>query len=132
MINLDYALWWAIGLGFILDNFSFSIFGIHIISLILFAIIANFLLVHFFTNRSLYSYLALISLSTIIYEIFITAAYYTISRLSGLNQFIFTAYFFTGKIYELILNLLITVVLFYLLNYMSKKLKPVFLLKPRF
>ena len=40
--------WWAIGLGLFLDIYSFSVFGIYLISLFLVVLVANFLLELFY------------------------------------------------------------------------------------
>ncbi|MBU0880222.1 hypothetical protein KKB33_01720, partial [Patescibacteria group bacterium] len=71
LVNLDYALAWTIGLGWLLSIFLFVPFGMHLISLFLTIVFSNLLLANFFTNRSLYSFLALTGLATIIYEFFL-------------------------------------------------------------
>lgn len=45
--------------GFFLDVFSFYFFGLYSLSIIITIFIANFFLLNFFTNRSIYSLLAL-------------------------------------------------------------------------
>ncbi len=49
--DLETALWWAIGLGFFLDLYSFTFFGGNTLVLIASVILANLLLVKYFTNR---------------------------------------------------------------------------------
>ena len=70
--NFAFAVWWAVGLGFLLEVFSFLPFGAYLFSLSFTLMIANFLLNYFFTHRSLYSFLALTGLATVIYEIIIS------------------------------------------------------------
>ncbi|MBU0647408.1 hypothetical protein KJ809_03245, partial [Patescibacteria group bacterium] len=76
LVNLDYALAWTIGLGWLLSIFLFVPFGMHLISLFLTIVFSNLLLANFFTNRSLYSFLALTGLATIIYEFFLNSFNY--------------------------------------------------------
>ncbi|MFH1233937.1 MAG: hypothetical protein V1649_04825 [Patescibacteria group bacterium] len=129
LVNLDYALAWAIGLGWLIGLFLFAPFGMHLISLFLTIIFSNLLLTNFFTNRSLYSFLALVGLSTIIYEIFLNSFNYLINLFSPENLLIINQDFWLDKLSELVLGLMVAVVLFYFINFISKKFSPVFLLK---
>ena len=124
------ALWWAIGLGFMLDIFSFSPFGVYLICLSLTVGLIYFLLVNFFTNRSLYSFLALTILATVCYNLFFYSIIYIDRQVSrseiafglGIN-------FWQTKLVELGLNMLSALIIFYLINFISNRLKPVFLVK---
>ncbi len=69
--GFNFAAWWAVGVGFLFEIFSFLPFGAFLIGLSLTVIIANWLLNYFFTNRSLYSFLALTGLATVIYGLII-------------------------------------------------------------
>jgi rod shape-determining protein MreD len=128
--GIDFAIWWAIGLGFLLDILSFSYFGTYLVSLSLTIVIADFLLKNFFTNRSLYSFLALTGLTTIIYEFFLNGIYHVISLIDNKSAII-SSNFWSAKLVELGLNLVATLILFYLVHSISKRLKPVFLIKER-
>ena len=122
--NFKMALWWAIGFGWFLDIYSFSIFGVYLISLFLTVLIINFLLVNFFTNRSLYSFLAITFLIFVIYNII----FYLIFYLTGESvEVIFHQNFWLNFGQQLVVNILAALFLFYLINFMSKRLKPVFL-----
>ncbi|MDD5031998.1 MAG: rod shape-determining protein MreD [Patescibacteria group bacterium] len=121
------SLWWALGAGFLLDTYSFSPFGIYLISLFLMVLLANFLLANFFTDRSLYSFLALTFFSTIFYSfLFYLLAYIfsfpeiKISVLGGKD-------FWLALGFQLFFNLLFVSLLFYIISFVSKRLKPVFL-----
>lgn len=129
LINLDYALAWAIGLGWLLGIFLFAPFGIHLVSLFLTIIFSNLLLTNFFTNRSLYSFLALVGLSTIIYEIFLTSFSYLFNLFNKENLLIIHWDFWLDKLSQMALNLLATIALFYFINFISKKFSSAFLLK---
>jgi len=132
LINLDLAIWWVIGAGVLLDIFSFLPFGVYLICLSLMIIIINFLLVNFFTDRSLYSFLALTGLATLIYEFSFGAFSYLTLRISGNEMnFVLNKSFWLAKLSQLSLNLAVAFVIFYLVNFVSKKLKPVFLVKDK-
>lgn len=120
LVNLNTAMWWAVGAGFLLDIFSFMPFGAYSVCLFLTIAIANFLLVNFFTDRSLYSFLALTGLATVIYEFFLTFWDWPALLSSG---------FWIKKISQLGFNLLAVLLIFYLVHYISNRLKPVFLVR---
>lgn len=130
LIDLDTAMWWAVGAGFLLDIFSFMPFAFYLVCLFLTIVIANFLLVNFFTDRSLYSFLALTGLTTVIYEFFL-AVFKFFLRLfygNGVNISLSSG-FWIEKISQLGFNLLAVLLLFYLINYISNRLRPVFLMR---
>ena len=133
LTNFKLALIWAVSLGYLLDLFSFYPFGIYLVSLSLTIVIAHFLLTNFFTNRSLYSFLALVAIATINYEIFINSITYLInltsSNTSSYQIINFNYHFWQIKCWELGSNLLITIFLFYLISFIGKSLRPVFLAK---
>lgn len=55
--------------GFWLDLSSFNFFGLYLITLFLIALLARKILTGWLTNRSLYSFLLLILISTVVYNI---------------------------------------------------------------
>ncbi len=69
--GLNPAFWWSLGIGFMFDIFSFMPFGLFTICYFLTIILTHFLLINFFTNRSLYSFLTLTFFATVSYEFFI-------------------------------------------------------------
>jgi len=127
--SLDAALWWAVLFGFLLDIFSFSFFGQHLISLTLTTVLVYLLLNNFFTNRSLYSLLALVSFATIIYEVCLNSFSYIVNFTNKTNVIFFGINFWQAKLIQLSLNLLLALILFYSLHFISNRLSPVFLLK---
>ncbi|MFH1662003.1 MAG: hypothetical protein ABIA02_02820 [Candidatus Falkowbacteria bacterium] len=130
LMNLDLAMWWSIGAGFFLDIFLLAPFGFYLISLSLTVVIANFLLIHFFTNRSLYTFFSLVFLSSIIYEVFLNFFWFLIRLISGKEIIVvINSGFWASKLTQLIFNLIATLIIFNLINFISKKLKPVFLVK---
>lgn len=128
--GLNESLWWALGVGFLLDLFSFAPFGVFLISLVLAVLLADFLLNNFFTNRSLYSFLALTFFSTVFYFlIFIVINY--MARLVILKdvKLIFNFNFLLDFGAQIVLNLIFVLVSFYLAGFLSARLRPAFLAK---
>jgi rod shape-determining protein MreD len=130
LYGLPQALFWGFGLGLIFDVYSFLPFGVHLFSYVLILWLANFLLVSFLTNRTLYSFWALIIFSDIS---FLMMKY----LLSGLVFFVtkndlvfdFSTNFWLYNFYGLLLDLLLVAVIFNALNYLGKRVGPVFLRK---
>lgn len=124
------ALFWAFGLGFFMDIYSFLPFGVYLATFLATVIIMNFFLVNFFTNRSLYSFLALTLLCLLVHEIFV----YALSRaiyLLGHRDFIIylDAEFWANQPALIGVNLAAVFVVFYFLTFVSKNLRPVFLIR---
>ncbi|MBI2459427.1 MAG: hypothetical protein HYV53_02650 [Parcubacteria group bacterium] len=124
--SLDFAAWWTIGLGFLLEIFSFLPFGAYLISLSLTLMIANFLLNYFFTNRSLYSFLALTGLATVIYELIINF-FVLIFMEINLPAALTAGNFWFSKLEQIGLNLLLAVIIYYIIHFLGRNLRPVFL-----
>lgn len=128
--GLRFSVWWAIGAGLLMDTLSFLPFGTYLISLAAIAFLIDFLLKGWFTNRSLYTFLALTALATFSYSILIKLASYLMHFLSGNELFlILNNEFWVNELNQLILNLLLAAIIFYFFNLLSIKLKPVFLIK---
>jgi len=128
--SLSKALKWAAGFGLVLDVFSFSLFGIFTVSLLATTILTWFVLVNFLTNRSLYSFLAATIFATFCFEVLSNIMLYFYRIFFSLENFVgFDRYFISVKIYGLIINLAVAIVVFYFLTILSKRYKPVFLNK---
>ncbi len=128
--GLKLSMWWAVGIGFLLDIFSFSPFGVFLASLPLTMLAANFLMVQFFTNRSLYSFFALTFLTTIFYNVFLNLINYLAQIASYKSAiFSFNRIFLVSLGEQIILNLFAVLIIFYVINFISDKWKPVFLAK---
>ena len=126
--GFNLAGWWAAGLGFLLEIFSFSPFGAYLVSLSLTIIIANWLLNYFFTNRSLYSFLALAGLATVIYELIINFFILIFIERSPAASIIAGDFWFP-LIKQIGPNLLATFIIYYVIYFLGRNLKPVFLIK---
>jgi rod shape-determining protein MreD len=128
LYGLKTALWWAAGVGFFLDIFSFSPFGVFLVCLILTVAAAYAFLINFFTNRSLYSFLALTALTTVFYALVLKLSNFTGMLFGPLNPHLnFDKYFLESLLKQIILNLLAALAVFYLINFLSNRFKPVFL-----
>lgn len=127
--DLYFVMWWSFGLGLVLDVFSFLPFGTHLIALPIAVYIAYFLLNNFFTNRSLYTFLALGAISTLVYELFLQLTNFLLNINNGDFSFVKSSSFWMIKLSQLEFNLLAMLIFFNLLHFLSKRLKPVFLIK---
>jgi rod shape-determining protein MreD len=127
--GLETAFYWAIGLGFLLDLFTFYPFGSHLISFSLTLLAVFLLLEKFFTNRSLYSFLALVTAASVFYQLFLLAASGLIDVFSGTPGIASEMNFWLAAGRELALNLAVAIAIYYFQNFLSNRLKPVFLQK---
>lgn len=127
MLGFNVALWWGLGAGLVMDIISFSPFGIHMIGFIAMLVIVNFLLINFFTNRSLYSFVALIFFSTASFEIFLNLSSYVFRKLGGSEFVPYGKLFWFGEVAQVGMNIAAASLIFYLLNYLTDRMKPVFL-----
>jgi len=124
------AFWWSIGIGSLVDIYSFLPFGFFIVSFFITILIADFLLKNFFTNVSLYSFLALTFFSTIIYEFWLRINVYIFNLfILKIDFFMFIKDFWVNFLWQIVFNLLFVFILFYIINFISQRLKPVFLVK---
>ena len=105
--------------GWLLDIFTFKALGINTLALCLVFGAVYFLLLNFVTNRSLYSFLLLIAVATVIFDV-------VISGLAGADRLIAWSFWLAeGK--RLAANAVLTAVFFYLFNFLSRRIQPVFL-----
>lgn len=128
--GIEPVLWRALGAGLVLDIFSFLPFGVFLFSLSLSFLAANFLLINFFTNRSLYSFLALTAITSIFFDfIFNLINYFFQYIYTDKIFFLFNLGFWKSLAYTEVFNLIAVIIIFYAINFLNKKLKPVFLFK---
>lgn len=124
------GFWWAAGTALILEIFSFQPFGIYLFSLFLSFLAANYFLINYFTNRSLYSYVVLTSVSLFIYQFLLYSLNYGLHYFSQ-EDFVLNLdkNFFVDKLEMLLINVLVVVMFFYIYNFISKNFQPVFLVR---
>ncbi len=130
--NVGIAVWWMFALAVLMEIFSFMPFGIILISLALAFTLATVLLMNYFADRTLYSFLAITVITTSVYEVLL----YLLNYLSAFIlrndvSFILNSGFFIQKLGGLLMNLLVVFIFYYIINYLSKNLKPVFLIRKK-
>lgn len=123
---------WALSMGLILDIISFLPFGAFLISFFLSLIVINFLLVNFFTNRSLYAYIAITFFASISFfiSIYVFSVANQIYKLNG-ELDLFNLVFWQNALMQIVINILVVFFTFYIINFLSNNLKPVFLVKKK-
>jgi len=128
ILNYHRGLWFALFSGLIIDLFSFLPFGTMTAAMLLTVIIINGLFKNFFTNRSLYSLIILGFLGNIVYFVFflfINLVFFVFDITNNLDIF-FTPANLYGFLWQTIFNVSLLAFLFFVFNFVSKKLKSVF------
>lgn len=123
------ALWFALFSGLILDIFSLSIFGTIAVIMILVAVIVNFLFRNFFTNRSLYSLVILGLIGNGIYILSLLISnflFFIFGATDNLEKF-FSGDNIFGLGWQIIFSVLFLAIMFLMFNFLSKRLKSVFI-----
>jgi len=112
--------------GFIFDIHTHTFFGLHMLSLLASAIISYLFLEKFFTNKSLYSFIFIAGIATLFYESAKVILLIIFNSLIGgaAANFSLNQKYFNALVAELLLNILAATIIFYGINYFSKKLKP--------
>ncbi|HBA36748.1 TPA: hypothetical protein DCZ15_02615 [Candidatus Falkowbacteria bacterium] len=122
------AVWTALIAGFWLDLISFNFFGLYLIALFLTAACAHWLSVSWLTNRSLYSFLALILSATIVYNI----TKEILLSLSAYDQaafFLVDGNFWRALAYQSAWSLIVALLTFNFAGILTRRLQPFFLEK---
>jgi hypothetical protein len=124
-------IWWLAFIGFIFDLYIPVFFGFFMVFWPLVFLFAVFLSGNFFTNRSLFSFLGLAFFTTFFYYLFFNLFFYLGEVFSQRPAVFFPlAKNFWLKLGDgLLVNLLVVLVLFYLVNLATNRLKPVFIIK---
>jgi hypothetical protein len=124
--DLSWASSTFLFIAFCLDALALSSFGVYLITYGLVLIVSYILLINFVTNRSLYSFLLLVGIATLLHDLILPLANYLIAPEAFLD---FGTKFWLAEIWRLAANLLATGIIFYILNLFSKRFQPVFLRK---
>lgn len=128
--NIDMSFALAIGIGLLFDIYSFLPFGTYMIALVTTVYLTNQVLVSLLTDRSLYSFLAISALGTVFYETLLNASAFMLDLIYGKQYGLAMGLpFWKGELLKIVFNLIGTFIIFYFFNYLSNKLKPVFLHK---
>lgn len=122
------AVWAAIISGFWLDLFSFNFFGLYLIALFLIVALTKRILFSWLTNRSLYSFLLLILIATVGYNI-ITGVLLYFSAYEHNLLFLVQGDFWLALAYQSAWSLMAALLMFNLAGTVTRQLKPFFLEK---
>lgn len=124
------ALAWALGIGIYNSLYSFLPFGTIILSYLLAVVITNFLLKNIITNRSLYSFVLLTICASLVWDLLMNV-FIVISQFISARQFnmVFNTEFLKNSLSGLVLNILLVIIIYYFINFISARFKPVFLIK---
>lgn len=126
--GLEKTLFISLGVGLFLDFYSFYPFGFYIVAVFITIIFSDFLFINFLTNRSLYSFLALTAFAHVLFLFllhFFLFFFYFLTKQNWVIIFDFS--FFVKHLEVLLFDLVLSFFFFYIFNFFSKKLKPVFL-----
>jgi len=118
LFDLSAAVFWFLLNGFLLDLFSFHWFGFYTALMMVILLMIYFLISNFLTNRSLYVFLLLTTVAVLVYD----SATYTVFALSWHD-------FLSQEGKRLVINWLLTALVFYCLGAVSYRLRPVFLIR---
>jgi len=118
LFGLERALPWWLAAGFLNDLFSFHYFGFYTLLFLVIALSTYFLLNNVLTNRSLYVFLFLTAAASLIFDL----ANYLVFALPWSD-------FLMEELKRLGGNFLATIVIFYLVGWLSYRLRPVFLIR---
>lgn len=120
------SLYAALILGFWLDLFSFYFFGFYLLLFFLTVILADWILETRLTNRSLYSFLLLMFLATIVYDI-AAAILFHLSGASIGTFFLWNGVFWSNLLYQILWSESAGLLMFSLAGVLTRRFKPFFL-----
>lgn len=126
--NSKTALLAALIIGFFLDTFSFSFFGLETISLFIALFLIDKISFSWLTNRSFYSFV-IINLLFIIFHSLISSLFSYFSYLEYSTFFLWRFSFWVSLFYSFSWALIIAIISFNPLSSLTKNLSPVFLEK---
>jgi rod shape-determining protein MreD len=130
--NFKMSYLWAFMAGFLMDLYYFNAPGNYFFSLLIAVFFMNFLLENFFTNRSLYSFLALTFFGHLIFKFSWYIYNFSFSLISKSNfTYTFNFLFLKNELISLGLNWLAVVMGFYIVNFIGSNFKPVFLMRKK-
>ncbi|MCF7794835.1 hypothetical protein K9M50_00535 [Patescibacteria group bacterium] len=126
----NYHIYFAFLIGFIFDIYFFDIFPIFIISFLVAVMSSRYLQLSFFTNRSIYSFIVITAFATVTFNFSYQIINFIINIYQSSNSLFLTqAWFWESLGYKLILHSIIIIVLFYIINFTTRRLRPYLLEK---
>lgn len=120
------AVFVALTSGLWLDILGFNFFGLYLMTILVTVMVAEWLLGSWLTNRSLYSFVVLFLLATLIYN-FLASSLLNFSDLDSGGVFLFRRSFWLSLGYQAAWNVMAALVLFNLVSAATRRLKPFFL-----
>ncbi|MFZ4648157.1 MAG: hypothetical protein ACOYMB_00805 [Patescibacteria group bacterium] len=125
------ALVASLSFGFFLDSWHFSAFGIYLLTFLSVVLVAQLILNNWLTDRSLFSFLALTMISSLVYQIIWSFLNLLFSFGSDGNSifFLFSLGFIIQTLYLVFWSVLVCGFSFIILSLVDNRLKPVFLKK---
>jgi len=129
LIGLKPSLWWTIGCGALLDVYSMGIFGANLLELAAIVMAMHVLLARYFTDRSVYTFIALTAVAVLSQDLIRGVAGVLANLIYGAPFRAGEAGLFAFEAYALAVNLAVVAILFYFVNYISTRFKPVFLVR---
>jgi len=114
--------------GFWLDLYSFNFFGFYLIIFFLTILLADWILRSWLTNRSLYSFLLLIILSTLSYNLIINTFWYFYSG-NLVGFFLWQVDFWRAVLWQIAWGALAALLMFNLVGFVARRFQPFFLKK---
>ena len=115
--------------GFVLDLYSVLPFGVIIISLMITLFIVYNIFEHLLTNKSFYTLIGLSILATLLYSFilfgFRAAVYFSMTKDLGSVQN-FGAFYVNDLLWQLLFNVVLTIVMFIIFHASSRRFKAVF------
>lgn len=124
--NIRLALVWAIGGALLLEAFTFGSYGFHLIGLVASVAIISLLFKRIITNHSLYSVSVVAMASTLVYDISLLIK----QSVDGLP--ITWGNFLENEGLTLLYSILLSLASFYIINNITRRLRPVFLAKKNY
>lgn len=119
----------AFGAGLFFDLTLFSPFGLYLFGIVITIALVYFLHINFLTNQSVYTYLVLIIAATVTFRIWSYLFYSLNSFFANIDTYIIlNKIFWFNQLSAIFLNVIFTAILFYFLAFISRRLRPVFLL----
>lgn len=114
------ALIWAIGLGFLQDEFSTLPFGIHLLTFFCLTLILYFLIQKILSNRTFLSLLTLSVIATLL-SAFLLYLFCIIGSAIFGNEKLFS-FSLQNILVQLLGNIILTIIIFIIIFFLSKKI----------
>lgn len=118
------AAWWVVGAGLILEVFNFGAYGLYLCGLLASLLVIVLLFERVITNHSLYS-VSVVAMSSVLVFDFMTRLGKIFSGLTVSSW----GRFLEIEVIVLLYTLIISVTVFYMINTITRRLRPVFLAK---